>query len=530
MSFDLIIKNARIYDGTRTPWFRGDVGVTGGKIEYIGKLPPDIVATEVIDANNSVLCPGFIDIHAHSDFMLLRDSVMLSKLSQGVTTQIIGMCGVSPAPVSEETLDLLDQYVGFTKAGAKPDWNWRSVGDWLSVLEKLDLGTNVGTYVGQGTIRIAVMGFADRNPTTGELSAMKQLVEDSMEQGAVGLSSGLIYPPGVYSSRDEIISICKGLMNKHGIYESHVRSESYGVVDGVKETIEVGERLGIPVQISHHKAAGKDNWGLVKLTLDEVEKARARGVDITVNQYPYTACSTTLRAILPPWVHEGGVGKLIERLRNTDYRKRIKEEIKTQTSWENFIKHCGNYNGVYLLYTPQTPEFEGKSLKEAAEITGKDELDTAFDIIIENQGLDTAGYEVMSEEDVKYVLKHPSVIVASDSIPAAPGAKSHPRAFGTNPRVLGKYVREEKTLSMEEAIWKMTGFPAARMGLWTKGLIRIGMDADIVLFDPETVKDQATFADPFKEAQGIEYVIVCGKIVVKEGKYTGISAGKVIRK
>ncbi len=530
MSFDLVIKNAQIYDGTRSPWFKGDVGIKRGQIEYIGKLPSNVDAMEVIDGDSLVLSPGFIDIHAHSDFMLLRDSVMLSKLSQGVTTQIIGMCGVSPAPVSEETLELLDQYVGFTKAGANPDWNWRSVGDWLSILETLDLGTNIGSYVGQGTIRIAVMGFEKKDPTEEELSEMERLVEESMEQGAVGLSSGLIYPPGVYSSSDEILRICKGLQKKNGIYESHIRSESYGVVEGVKETIDVGERLGIPVQISHHKAAGKDNWSLVKDTLAEVEKARARGVDITVNQYPYTACSTTLRAILPPWVHEGGVEKLIERLKDSANRTRIKDEIQSQTNWENFIKHCQNYDGVYLLYTPHTPEFEGKSLQEAADMSGKDPLDVAFDIIIENHGLDTTGFEVMSEEDVKYVMKHPSVIVASDSIPAAPGAKSHPRSYGTNPRVLGKYVREEKTLSMEEAIWKMTGFPASRMGLWTKGLIRTGMDADIVLFNPKIVRDMATFAEPFKEAQGIEYVIINGQVILRKGKYTGISAGKIMRK
>ncbi len=530
MSFDLVVRNARIVDGTGAPWFKGDVGTNGSKISFVGKLPENVQAGEIIDATGKVLCPGFIDIHTHSDFLLLRDSLILSKLKQGVTTQGIGQCGLSPAPISAEKIELLDQYLGFIKAGAKPDWKWSSFADWLGVLDGLDLGTNIAAFAGHGTVRIAVMGFEGRIATEEEIKKMRYLVESSVEEGAFGLSSGLIYPPGVYSSLDEIAQVCVGLKNKNGLYESHMRNESNDVVSGVMETVSIAENTGIPVQVSHHKALGKDNWGLVKDTLNEIDKARDRGVDITANQYPYTSCSTTLRAILPPWVQEGGVDKVVYRLKDMSIRKQITEEINSASSWENMLRHAGGCEGTRVLYSPYTPEYEGMTLVEIGECMGKDPLEAAFDVIVANRGADNAAYDAISEDDVKFVIKHPAVMVASDSIPPAEGAKTHPRTCGTNPRVLGKYVREEKTLTLEDAVWKMSGFPAWRLGLQTKGIIKEGMDADLVIFDPETVQDMATFENPNHEPVGIDHVFVNGVKMIKNGKHTGKTAGKVLRK
>ena len=530
MPFDVLIKNARIVDGTGAPWFLSDVAVKNGRIAAIAKFSDDTEAVEVIDGTGKVLAPGFIDIHTHSDFLLLRDPLILSKLRQGVTTQGIGQCGLSPAPIRTDKVEMLDQYLGFIKAGAEPDWSWRSFGEWLEVLEKLDLGTNVAAFMGQGTIRLNVMAFDDRPASSEEIAEMAGLVAKSMEEGAFGMTSGLIYPPGVYSSEEEIIAVCRGLKKRNGLYESHMRSESGGVVRGIEETLKVAGKNNIPVQVSHHKALGKENWGLVNQTLGAVEKARVNGIDITLNQYPYTSCSTTLRSILPPWVHEGGVDSVIERLKDKTLRSRIKEQIESDPDWENMYLHAGGSSGVRILYSPRTQGYEGKNLDEIAEEMRISPLDAAFEVIIANKGSDNACYDAISEDDVKTVMKSPYVMIASDSIPSAPGAKTHPRTNGTQPRVLGRYVREEKTLSLEEAVWKMSGFPAWRLGLQKKGIIREGMDADLVLFDPETIRDGATYEDPFLEPVGIDYVYVNGVKTVDHGKHTGKRCGKVLKK
>jgi N-acyl-D-amino-acid deacylase len=530
-AFDLVIRNARIVDGTGSPWFRGDLGVEGHRIAWVGHLPPSISAPKVIDAKDRILCPGFIDIHTHSDFLLLRDSSATEKLRQGVTTQGIGQCGFSPAPLlSEENIALLDQYAGFIKAGSTPEWNWRSFGEWLDVLERLPLGTNIAAFFGHGTLRIAVMGFDARTPQKDELDRMKNLAAQSMEEGAFGMTSGLVYPPGVYSQFDEIVALCEIVGVRNGLYESHMRSESDHVVESVAETVRVAELSNIPVQISHHKAAGRRNWGKVHETLRLVEEARNRGLDVTVNQYPYTAASTTLRSILPPWVHEGGLAKSLERLGDMTTRRRILQEILEESSWENYLLRCGGAQGITVLSSPRLPEYEGKNLEEVGAAFGKHPIDAAMDLIVANKGEDTACYDMMSEEDVRTVLQHPRVMVASDSIPGAPGARTHPRTQGTNPRILGRYVREEKVLSLENALWKMTGFPAARLGLSRKGILRPGMDADLVLFDPDTVLDGASYADPLRPPRGIDYVIVNGDLAVAEGNVTGTRSGKVLRK
>jgi len=528
--FDLVIRNARIVDGANSPWYRGDVGVRDGTIVFVGTLPADAAAASEIDAADRALAPGFIDMHTHNDFLLLKEPASVPKLKQGVTTVMVGQCGISAAPVRPEKAPLLESYTGFIMAGASPGWHWRSFGEYLDVLGGLELGVNVGSFVGHGTIRLNVLGFEDRTPSRDELAAMRDHARRAMEEGAFGMTSGLVYAPGVYSAPEEVEEIAKGLVERRGLYLSHMRSESDDVVASVRETIAVAEKLGIPGQVLHHKACGRRNRGKVKETMRLLEEARERGVDMTADQYPYAAGSTTLRSILSPWVHEGGVDRLIERLADSALRERLKREIPEAEGWENMLRNSGGPEGVMMLYCPKTPDFEGKRLTEIGAMTGSDPLDAAFDIIIANRGSDTACFFQLAEEDVQFVMKHPLVMVASDSIPPALGAKCHPRTNGTFPRVLGRYVREQKILRLEEAVWKMSGFPAARLGLAKKGLVREGMDADLVLFDPETVIDGATFEDPFGSPKGISHVFVSGRLAVHNGEYTGAAAGKVLRK
>lgn len=534
IKYNVIIRNAKIVDGTGNPYFKGDVGIIDDKIAYIGKISKNILSDKMIDAKNMILTPGFIDTHTHSDFLIFRDPIMLSKLKQGVTTQMIGSCGISPAPVDDDKIELLDEYAGFLKAGVNIDYNWTTFGDYLNTLDSLELGTNIGASVGHGTIRINATGLEARDVTEEELEKMKNQTRQALKDGAFGMTSGLIYPPGVYSNLDEMIEIVKVLKEFNGIYLSHLRNESNDLINSVKELISVGEETGVAVQVHHHKACGESNWGIVKDTVEIIENARKRGVDVTLDQYPYDASSTTLRAVMPPWANEGGVEKIIQRLNNIKIRNKIIAEIKNNDKYENYYLNCGGFKSgaenILLLYTPFTPEYEGKNFREIAMVMGKDPINAMLDVIIANKGTDSACFFYINEDDIKYVMNNANTMIGSDSIPVIEGARTHPRTNGTFPRVLGKYVREEKTLSLEEAIRKMTSFPAARFNIKNKGLIREGMDADIVIFDESTIIDCADYVNPSREPIGIHYVLVNGQIVLDNGKFTGTTSGKVLRR
>lgn len=529
MQVDTLIRNARIVDGAGTPWFRGDVAVDGETIAAMGVLQ-GITAGRVIDAGDNYLTPGFIDAHTHSDFVLLESPSALGKLRQGITTQIIGQCGYSAAPVSDASIAPYHQYVGFLRAGVEPEWTWRSFREWLAHLGSLPLGTNVRSYVGHATIWMTTLGFTYKTPGPEEMKAMIDLVMRCMDEGACGMTSGLIYSPGMSCPPEELREVTKGLVPRRGVYESHMRSESSAMVECVKETIAVGEENGIPIQIAHHKAAGPKNWGALNESLRLIDEARARGVDVTFNQYPYNSASTTLRAILPAWVQQGGVEALCERLQSREVRDRLTKEVLQQNcDWDNFYENSNGAEGVILLYFPKTPEVEGKTLAEAAAAWNKSPTETAFDLIAANKGEDTSAFLMMSDDDVLLGLSHPAGMVASDSIPAPAKAKSHPRGFGAFPHLLDRYVKQTGALRLEEAVRRISSAPARRMGIMDRGLIAPGMAADLVLVNMNELKDNATYETPQSAPDGIEFVMVNGRMALEKGQEKQTGFGKVLR-
>ena len=527
MFFDVIIRNGKILDGSGNPWYAADIAIRDGKIAKIGALQ-DEKAAQYIDASGRVVSPGFMDIHTHSDARVFASEQETGKIRQGVTTEVIGNCGISAAPVADENLDLQKRYAGPFFGRYPISWKWRSLADYLREIEQHQIIGNIAPLVGHGTVRVAVMGFDDRRPTSDELEKMRQLVAEAMEAGAFGLSSGLIYPPGLYSNAAEMVELCRVVAAGAGIYTTHMRNESDKVVDSVKEAIEVAKQAGLPLQISHHKVAGKENWGLSEKTLALMEEARGRGLDVTFDVYPYTAGNTFLSALLPPWANEGGVERMLERLKNQELRAKIKQHIREGLpGWDNFIALSGGYHNICLSSCRNTA-LEGRTISEIAEETSQSPDDAVLGILADNQGEVTMVVFLMDENEVSRLIAHPLGMVASDAIPV--GGKPHPRYYGTFPRVLAKYVRKEKVLSLADAIRKMTSMPAQKLGLWDRGMINVGMWADLVVFDSDKVNDTATYQDPVNYPAGIGEVLVNGRLVVENGQYTGATPGKVLRR
>jgi N-acyl-D-aspartate/D-glutamate deacylase len=534
--FDIVIKGGRIIDGTGNPWFKADVCVKDGKIAKVGRLS-HVNAEKVIDAKGLIVSPGFIDMHSHSDFSVIFNPKAESTIRQGVTTLVVGNCGMSLAPVNPAREDLLMRYISpFLPPGEKLEIKWSTFSEYLKHQEKFGVSSNIANLVGHGTVRIAVMGFEERTPTKEELGEMKMLVAEAMEAGAFGMSTGLIYPPGIYSKTEELIELAGVVAKYGGIYTSHIRGEGTTLIEAVKEAIEIGEEGKLPIEISHHKAAGKPQWGKSKETLRLMEEARERGVEVTCDQYPYKAGMTSLVTLLPPWAHQGGMNKLLERLRSPEEREKMRRNIEEGIpGWENFAASCG-WENIYVssVKTEKNKPLEGKNIAEIAKIMGKpDEFTALCELLLEEEGAATMVLFMMDEEDIRRIMKHPLSMVGSDSWSVAPYGilgvgKPHPRFYGTYPKILGEYVRENKTLSLEEAIRKMTSLPAQKIGLWNRGLLREGTWADIVIFNPDTVKDKATYQDPHQYPEGIEYVLVNGQIVVELGEHTGILTGKIL--
>jgi N-acyl-D-amino-acid deacylase len=536
LSFNLIIKNATVVSGAANPWFNADIGVKKGRISKIGRLKASD-AERVINAEGLIVCPGFIDAHSHTDLVIPFNPGAESTIMQGVTTLITGNCGISLAPVAEATKNLLVKSVSpHIPKGVKLEISWNTFNEYLRYEEKLSPAVNLGHLVGHGTVRTAVLGFENRDPSAKELEKMKELVAEALEAGALGLSTGLIYPPGMYAKKEELIKLAKVVAMFGGVYASHIRGEGKTLMKSVMEAIEVGEKGGLPVEISHHKASGKPYWGQTSKSLELIEEARRRGIDATCDQYPYLAGMTSLATLLPPWAHEGGLKKLLERLKSPEERRKIRKDMeKGIPGWENMIATNGWENiRVSSVRTDENRSLEGKNLAEITRIKIKpDEYTALFDLLLEEEGETTMLLFSMNEDDVRRVMMHPSQMVGSDSWSVAPhgimsGGKPHPRFYGTYPRILGKYVREEDVLTLEDAIRRMTSLPAQRFRLKDRGLIMEGMWADITIFDRERIIDRASYDDPHKYPEGVEYVLVNGQIVLERGKNTGVHAGKVL--
>ena len=521
---DVIIRNGKIIDGTGNPWYWGDVAVTGAVISAVGEVKD--VAPVVIDAEGLCICPGFIDMHSHPDLTLFYKDVEDYKLRQGVTTEVGGNCGFTAAPLSEATGDDLQRYTAFITPPTGVSWEWRTFGEYLQTVEESRPATNLAPLVGQGTVRIAVMGFEERAPTKEEVRQMQGLVREAMEAGCFGISTGLIYVPGAYSST-EIASLARVASEFGGFYATHMRNEGDDLLESIEETLTIGREAGLPVQISHHKATGSSNHGKVVQSLELIGEARRRGMDVTVDQYPYSAASTTLQAILPPWAQEGGVDRIVSRLQDPDARGTIESQMLNE---KGEIRTGGVLEEILITSTKSeaNSRFAGMTIGEISDAKNSSPVDTALNLLVEERCAVGMVIFSMDEDDVKTVMASPHTMIGSDGLFQL--GNPHPRIYGTYPRVLGRYVREEGVLTLEEAVRKMTSFPAQRLGLHSKGTLRPGADADIVVFDPDRVTDRGTFRDPNQYPVGIEHVLVNGRVSVSEGRFTGETAGRVVRR
>jgi N-acyl-D-amino-acid deacylase len=527
---DLVIKNGRIVDGTGTPWVYNDIGIKGDRIVQIGQVGGEAVRT--IDAHNLVVAPGFIDMHSHSDLIRFYDPLDEIKLQQGVTTEVTGNCGLSPAPLSDETTALLKSYGEPIIGKLRCDWNWHTYGEYLNELSKQTFSCNIVPCIGSGSLRIAAKGFGKGPLCADEMGRVKHMLSEGLEAGAMGLSMGLMYAPECYYLMDELKGICTVAARYGILLTTHVRGEGASLVASVKEVIHIAESTGIPLNISHFKAAGVKNWGgVLEQAMGIVEDARARGVDITCDVYPYTAGSTSLPALLPPWAQEGGIADTISRLKDKGIRGGIRADLlREHMHWDNPMLDSG-WDRVYVSTsnTEKNRPCIGKSLSEIAALSGKDPVDSALDLIIEENGNIAVVIHQMSDEDVKKIIAWDKSIIVSDSL-YAEGGNPHPRMYGTFPRLFRKYVREDRVLTIEKAVRKVTSLPAERFGINGRGLLKPGFIADITIFDPDSIKDTATYENPRQYPIGFSYVIVGGKVTIEMGRHTGAKNGSVIRK
>jgi N-acyl-D-amino-acid deacylase len=530
-AFDIVITNGHIVDGTGSPWYSGDVGIRNGRIVAIGNLSAS-ARKRTLDANGKVVAPGFIDMLGQSETTILVDPRLPSKIYQGITTEITGEGG-SAAPLNDTII--ANDRPGYEHYKVNPDW--RTFRQYFARLETQGMGINLASYVGATQVRRMVLGDADVQPTPEQLDKMRALVLDAMRDGAVGVSTSLEYAPAPYAKTDEIIALAAVASRFGGIYATHMRSEGDGVLESIDEAVRIGREAHIPVEIWHFKVAGKANFGRMPDLIARVNKARAEGYDVTADTYAYTAWSNSMSAFVPPWAHDGGDAKLVERLKDPATRARIRKDMETPSKgWDNEWDEIAGPQDVMItaVQNPALKKYQGKRLTDVAATMDKDPMDTLFDLLIEDKAFTDCAVFGMSEPDVALALQQPWVSVDNDSSGASPEGilgdeHPHPRAYGTFPRILRKYVREEKKLTLEDAIRKFSALPAQRMRLIDRGVLKEGMWADVVVFDPNTVRDLATFDDPNRLSEGMQYVLVNGVPVIEDGKMTGALPGKVLR-
>jgi dihydroorotase/N-acyl-D-amino-acid deacylase len=532
--YDFLIINGHILDGSGSPWFEGSVAVKDGKIAAVGRLP-NAAAGRVIDARGLTVAPGFIDLLTPSDYTLLVDGKAESKIRQGVTSEILVGGPESAGPILGPAVPEFDKELA--RYGLRRDWT--TLGEFFARVQRQGTSVNIASYVGSGQVRMDVIGNVDRPATALEMEKMKELVEQAMHEGAIGLGSGLIYPPNSFATTDELIELAKVAARYGGIYTSEIRGEEEQWKRAVDEAIEIGEKARLPVHLLHFKMNGQANWGKVAQLISEVQVARDRGVDITADQYPYIASMTLLEMCIPPKYLQGTSEQLVERLKDPKVRSEIRQAIANGLPrWgDNEVKSVGGWHGVQVasLQKPENKQYEGKRMDEVAEEMRKDPLDALCDLLISEGGsapTDQAVYYGMSESDVELAMKQPWVGMCADGLSVSPAmtfiGKPHPRFYGAFPRLLGVYVREKEVLTLPDAIRKMTSFPAQITGLTDRGLLRPGMAADITIFDHKTVSDKATFENPLQYPIGIPYVVVNGVVVIDQGQHTGAKPGRVL--
>jgi N-acyl-D-amino-acid deacylase len=527
---DILIRNAQVIDGTGKPAYEADVAVDEGRIADVGNLKQP-KAKHVIDADGSAVTPGFIDMHSHADFSLPIQPKADSMLHQGITTAVVGQCGLSPAPLIDETREEVVAAISgfFGEFTNNVPWDeWASVGSYLDFLKRRGVSLNVLQLVGQGVIRAAVMGFEEGQADRNQMAKMKDLVAGAMAQGAIGLSTGLIYPPGSFTVSEELIELTQTVGERNGYYFSHIRGESDTLLEAIEEAINIGRETGASVQVSHFKAAPKDNWEKSAQGLQLIEQARAEGLDVTADLYPYRAGSTTLVTMLPEWAHVGGPAEILKRLADPAIRSKMVADMQTG----GFARGI-EWDNVLITSSSRRTDYEGCYVSDLAARADKAPHDWVFDALLETGLAMSMALFGMSAENRRREIQFPSMMICTDGFGlAATGPLSkgvpHPRNYGSFPRVLDRYVRELQVLTLEEAVYKMTGLPAQKLRLQDRGMIRPGFAADLVVFDPDAVSDLATYDNPHQYAKGISQVIVNGQFVIRDENHTGAAPGTVL--
>ena len=528
-SFDVIIRGGTLYDGSGRPPIKADVGIKGDRITAVGNLSRATAPT-IVDAKGLAVAPGFINMLSHSETSLIRDPRSLGEIKQGVTTQIFGELSMGPLN------DLMKQRLREQQGDVKYDIEWTTLAEYLKYLEKRGVSQNFASFIGAATIREYVIGLEDKPPTPAQLDQMRELMRREMEAGALGITTALIYPPAFFAKTDELIELCRVAAKYQGKYTVHMRSEGNQLIEGVQETIRISREAGLPAEIYHLKASGEANWPKMDQVIRMIEAARRQGLKITANMYTYPAGGTGLDAAMPPWVFDGGREAAYKRLQDPTTRKKIADAIRTPTNeWENLYLLAGSPDRILLasFRTEKLKPLTGKTLAEVARMRGKDPVETIMDLVLEDRSRIGTIYFLMSEDNIKKQIRQPWVSFGSDAASIAPEgvflkSSAHPRAYGNFARLLGKYVREEKVISLTEAIRRLTSLPATNLGLDHRGFLKEGMFADVVVFDPNTIADRATFENPHQLAVGVKDVFVNGVQVLKDGEHTGAKPGKAL--